>query len=125
MTSSRKTEIIECVCGSTFLKCNISIHNKGKKHIKYVNAIKEYIYENYTSSVSDEEFFQQNKQRIIDYCDGVKQPMTSTERHKKYLQNPRNKEKHAQRVRDYQQKTKEIRQSYYNTEGIISIPQAV
>jgi len=48
--------------------------------------------------------------------------MTSTERHKKYLENPRNKEKHAQRMREYQKK---IRQAYHKDKDVINIPQVV
>ena len=121
MTSSNKI-YIECICGSSVLKCNISIHIKSKRHIRYVNNIKEYISDNNKSSYSDEEFFEMNKDKILDVCNGIRTSMTSTERHKKYLENPRNKEKHAQRMREYQKK---IRQAYYKEKDVINTPQVV
>ena len=80
MTSSNKI-YIECICGSSVLKCNISIHIKSKRHIRYVNNIKEYISDN-KSSCSDEELFEMNKDRILDVCNGIRTSMTSTRSHR-------------------------------------------
>lgn len=32
-----KKEIINCECGSSLYKCNLSMHKKTKKHIDFIN----------------------------------------------------------------------------------------